>query len=96
LTISASEGSILFGVQLLFVYSIGQGLPFFATSLTLNSFLHHLPSVTRHMRIITSASGVVLIVLGILLLTDRFADLSNWFQAIGLGWDIDPETLYKK
>ena len=89
LSVSASEGSVLFGVQLLFAYSIGLGLPFLITSLALNTFLHHLPKVTRHMNIITTFSGVILVCIGLLLVTDRFTDLSNWFQAVGLGWDID-------
>lgn len=89
LSLATSEGSVVYGVQLLFTYSIGLGIPFLLTSLALNTFLHHLPKVTRHMGIITSMSGLILIVIGFLLLTDRFTDLSNWFQSIGLGWDID-------
>ena len=93
LSLSTSEGSVLFGIQLLLVYSIGLGLPFLLTSLALNSFLHHMPKVTRHMNIITTVSGVILISIGLLLVTDRFADLSRLFQSVGLGWDIDVSNL---
>ncbi len=93
LSVAASEGSVVFGVQLLFVYSIGLGIPFLVTSLALNSFIHHMPKVTRNMRLITIISGAVLILIGLLLLTDRFTDLANWFQAIGLGWDVDVEKI---
>ncbi len=96
LSIAATEGSLSFGIQLLFVYSIGLGIPFLITSMALNTFLHHLPKVTRHMKVITTISGLILIGVGVLLLTDRFTDLSNWFQSVGLGWDIDiSKTLAK-
>ena len=93
LSLAATEGAVLFGIQLLLVYSIGLGIPFLITSLALNTFLHHLPKVTRHMRIITTLSGAILIFIGILLVSDRFTDLSNWFQSVGLGWDIDISKL---
>ncbi|MDT8318467.1 MAG: cytochrome c biogenesis protein CcdA [bacterium] len=93
LSIATSEGSVLFGVELLFVYSIGLGIPFLITSLALNTFLHHMPKVTKHMRVITTISGLILIAIGLLLVTDRFAELSNLFQSMGLGWDIDISEL---
>jgi len=93
LSLATSEGSVLFGIQLLFVYSVGLGLPFLITSLALNTFLHHLPKVTRHMKIITTISGLILIGVGLLLVTDRFTDLTNFFQSMGLGWDIDISKL---
>lgn len=89
LSLSASEGSVIFGMELLFVYSIGLGIPFLITSLALNTFLHHLPRVTRHMRVITIFSGLILVGIGVLLVTDRFIELSNWFQSLGLGWYIN-------
>lgn len=93
LSIATSEGSVLFGVELLFVYSIGLGIPFLITSLALNTFLRHVPKVTKHMRVITTISGLILIAIGLLLVTDRFAELSNLFQSMGLGWDIDISDL---
>jgi len=93
LSLATSEGSVLFGIQLLFVYSVGLGLPFLITSLALNTFLHHLPKVTRHMKVITTISGVILVCVGLLLVTDRFTELTNLFQSMGLGWDIDLSKL---
>ncbi len=93
LSIATSEGSVLFGVELLLVYSIGLGIPFLITSLALNTFLRHVPKVTKHMRVITTISGLILIAIGLLLVTDRFTELSNLFQSMGLGWDIDISDL---
>ncbi|MBE9536235.1 MAG: sulfite exporter TauE/SafE family protein [Proteobacteria bacterium] len=96
LSLAATEGSLTFGIQLLFVYSIGLGIPFLITSMALNTFLHHMPKVTRHMKVITTFSGLILIAVGLLLITDRFTDLSNWFQSMGLGWDIDIKKMLEK
>lgn len=96
LSLAASEGSLMFGVQLLFVYSVGLGIPFLITSLALNSFIQHMPKVTRHMKLITIISGVILVCIGILLLTDRFTELSSWFQSVGLGWDVDVNKIISK
>ena len=45
------------------------------------------------MKLLTSLSGVILICVGLLLVTDRFTELANFFQSIGLGWDIDISDL---
>lgn len=90
LSLAATSGSVFFGVQLLLVYSLGLGLPFLLTSLALNRFLRTMPRVTRHMKLITSISGGILILVGLLLVTGHFTDLARWFQAAGLGWDLNP------
>jgi len=96
LSLAASEGSVSYGMQLLFVYSIGLALPFFITSVALNTFLTHLPKVTRHMRVVTTISGLIMIGLGVLLLTDNLDYLANLLQSVGLGWDIDVHELLGK
>lgn len=96
LSLAATEGSLTFGVQLLFVYSLGLGVPFLITSLALNTFIRHMPKVTRNMRLITNVSGIVLIIVGVLLLTDRFTILSSWFQSVGFGWDVDVKKIISK
>jgi len=60
------------GILLLSVYSLGLGLPFFIASLALNSFLAASRGIRKHLRTIEVASGVVLILFGILLVTDLF------------------------
>ncbi len=96
LSLAATEGSVSYGMQLLFVYSIGLALPFFITSVALNSFLQHLPKVTRHMRVVTTISGLIMIALGVLLLTDNLDYITNLLQSSGIGWDIDINKLIDK
>ncbi|HYQ95467.1 MAG TPA: cytochrome c biogenesis protein CcdA [Candidatus Eisenbacteria bacterium] len=75
------------GVILLSVYSLGLGVPFFLSSLALNSFLAASRKLRGQLRTIEVASGVVLILFGVLLVTDLFprfvSFLSRFLPAVG-------------
>ncbi|GBE06584.1 thiol:disulfide interchange protein DsbD precursor [bacterium BMS3Abin10] len=72
---AGSAGSVTYGAKLLSVYSLGLGIPFLLSSLALNTFLSHSRKLQRHMRVIMVISGLLLIVFGILLLTDMVTRL---------------------
>jgi cytochrome c-type biogenesis protein len=71
------------GTLLLVIYSLGLGVPFFATSLGINAFLKYYDRFRRYMRVVSFISGSFLIVMGILLFTNFFAvftgRLNAWF-----------------
>ena len=75
------------GVILLSVYSLGLGVPFFLSSLALNSFLAASRRIRGSLRTIEVASGVILILFGILLVTDLFprfvSFLSRFLPTVG-------------
>lgn len=77
LVYAGSKGSALYGFQLLSVYSLGMGIPFFLSALGINMFLTHTPKIAKHMRIIMIVSGLLLIIFGIMLLTDQIRALSR-------------------
>lgn len=70
------------GILLLAVYSMGLGIPFFLSSLAFNSFLSAFDWIKRFMRWITLISGVFLIVIGILFLTDTFRIINTFFNQL--------------
>lgn len=74
---AATSGTTLYGFKLLLVYSIGLGLPFFITSMAINTFLIHIQIVYRYMKSIMITSGLLLIAFGVLLLTDNLALISG-------------------
>jgi cytochrome c-type biogenesis protein len=76
---AASEGSTSYGLKLLSVYSIGLGLPFFLSSLALNTFLSYSNLLYRFMRIIMLLSGLLLIIFGIMLLSNKVREISRLF-----------------
>jgi cytochrome c-type biogenesis protein len=70
LLLAGTTGSAFYGFKLLLVYSAGLAIPFFITSLAMNSFLSHYSGIQKYMRVILILSGLLLIAFGVLLLTD--------------------------
>jgi len=70
------------GISLLLAYSLGMGLPFLACAMALNTFLNTFRRTARHMGVITKVGGGLLILVGILLLTDSFSYLSELFNQL--------------
>lgn len=66
------------GLLLLTAYSLGLGIPFFLTSLAINSFLATFKRIHPYMRVISVVSGAFLVVVGVLLYTDYLSILSNY------------------
>jgi cytochrome c-type biogenesis protein len=88
LLLASQAESMSYGIQLLAVYSLGLGIPFFLSSLALSVFLSYSRKVQRYMRIINIMSGILLIIVGILFLTDYFQVLSGylveWTESSGI------------
>lgn len=78
LTYGFSQDTMWAGVGLLSVYSLGLAVPFLVAALALDSFLQAFRRFRRWIPIVEKASGVLLVVLGLLLLTGRFTVLSGW------------------
>jgi cytochrome c-type biogenesis protein len=76
---AASEGSALYGMRLLFFYSLGLALPFFLSSLAINTFLSYSKIFYRFMRVIMLLSGLLLIIFGIMLLSNKVREISRFF-----------------
>jgi cytochrome c-type biogenesis protein len=79
---ASTTKSFTTGILLLTYYSIGLGIPFFLSSLAFNSFLSAFDKIKRYMRIITIISGLFLIGIGILFLTDTFKDINSYLDAL--------------
>jgi len=83
---ASTAGSVGSGVKLLTAYSLGLGIPFFITSLSINSFLAHFKKIQKYTRPIQIVSGIFLLAVGILIFTNYFSILSSYFQSWGIGW----------
>ena len=79
---AAQKGTTIYGVKLLLLYSIGLALPFFISSLAINSFLSHISIVYRYMRVIKILSGLLLIAFGVLLLTNAIGTISSFIPGL--------------
>jgi cytochrome c-type biogenesis protein len=74
---ASTAEDMLSGVLLLLFYSLGLGLPFFVCSLALNTFLAAFQKAHRYFGLFTKVGGALLIIVGVLLLTNSFALLSE-------------------
>ncbi|MDH4231451.1 MAG: cytochrome c biogenesis protein CcdA [Nitrospirota bacterium] len=86
LVYASSKASAVYGFKLLAVYSFGLALPFFLSSLMFNSFLSYSGKIRKYMRGIMIASGLLLIIFGILLLTNNVRQLTALFPDIGINF----------
>lgn len=78
LTYGMTQETMWAGVGLLSVYSLGLAVPFLIASLALDWFLQTFKRFRRWIPVVEKASGVLLIILGILLLTGQFTVLASW------------------
>jgi len=70
------------GILLLSSYSLGLAIPFFLTSLAVNSVLPYFKKLTAHLRLISIISGIFLIAIGLLLVTGYFNRLGLYLNKI--------------
>jgi len=77
---ASTSKNYMTGVYLLTVYSLGLGIPFFLSSLAFNAFLSAFDKIKRYMRWVTLISGIFLIIIGILFLTDTFREINIFFN----------------
>jgi cytochrome c-type biogenesis protein len=78
--IAATEG-MRAGV-LFFFYALGLGIPFIATALAFGWLTPLLRRMNRHLGLVSAISGIFLIVVGVLLLTNQFERLATYAPVI--------------
>lgn len=81
---ASSQASASYGFSLLSVYSLGLAIPFILATLTINLFLSYTRRIHRFMKVIMVVSGLILIVFGIMLLTNQMGQLSAIFPDLGV------------
>jgi cytochrome c-type biogenesis protein len=77
---ASQEDTLVKGILLLAVYSLGLAVPFLLTSLLMERFLKFYSRFRSHMHALEVASGGLLIGLGVLLVMGRFTLISSWLS----------------
>jgi cytochrome c-type biogenesis protein len=80
LAIAGAQNTIGQGVKLLAAYSLGLAIPFFAAALAINRFFAAFARIRKHYHIIELASGALLVIIGILIFTNRFTIIARTLQ----------------
>lgn len=80
LSISAGEGSPAYGGFLMFIYTTGMAIPFLLISVFSDLLLQQMKRISKYLGVVKIVSGCILIVMGILLMTDKLNTIIIWFQ----------------
>lgn len=72
LIVAGSQDTIYSGISLLAVYSAGLGIPFLIMSFFISSILEIMKQAKRIITIINKISGILLIIIGLLQIFDKF------------------------
>ena len=77
------QGTMGEGMLLLLVYALGLGIPFFLAAVAFNGVLAGTRLLRHRLRLIERTAGAVMLVVGVLLVSGRFAVLSNYLAGFG-------------
>lgn len=80
LAIAGSKSTVTEGITLLAVYSLGLGIPFLLTSLAINQFFTAAKRIRKHYHTVEVASGALLIVIGVLIVTGQLTIITRYLQ----------------
>jgi cytochrome c-type biogenesis protein len=78
LAYAGTLGKVNQGVVLLLIYSMGLGIPFLLVAFGLNRFLGVFDRIKKHLRLIEIVSGIILVILGVLVFTDKLIMLAGY------------------
>jgi cytochrome c-type biogenesis protein len=68
------------GMVFLAFYSLGIGIPFILSAVAISAFLSSFSRLKNYFRSIKIASGVILIIMGVLLITDKWTLLTSYLM----------------
>jgi cytochrome c-type biogenesis protein len=78
LAIAAGQDSVRQGVGLLFVYSLGLGIPFIVAAIAIRPFLSTMQRFRKHLATVEKLLGGFLVLTGVLFLTNSMTLIASW------------------
>lgn len=81
LLLAGSSNTVYSGIVLLFIYSMGLGIPFLAISLIITYSLRVVRKINRSLGILSLINGWILIGMGFLLFTGQLQKISAWLAS---------------
>ncbi len=87
LALGASQRTAGQAALLLAFYSLGLGIPFLMVGLAVDRMGAYLRRLHRYLRPIQIATGVLILIFGVLLFMDWLRVLGAWMTRLGVGWE---------
>ena len=82
LVVAANQDTMLKGILLLLAYSLGMAVPFLLTAALIEQFFGFFERIKPHFRKIEISAGAILILVGILMVFDRYRWLKYYLEQI--------------
>jgi cytochrome c-type biogenesis protein len=79
--VAGREASVGYGMFLLFIYTLGLGLPFVIAACAMNPFLRFLRSFRAHLGTVEKVTGAMLVATGFAFLSGGMATFAIWLQS---------------
>ncbi len=89
LSLAGTADTVQRGVGLLIAYSAGLGVPFLLSSIALSAFLGFFKRYRPFIPIVERTAGALLIIVGILVVTDYYVVLNSWALSLTPAWIIE-------
>jgi len=80
LDVASQRASVNEGILLLSIYSLGLAVPFLLTALAIDQFFIVFSKIRRSHHAIEIVSGLLMIVIGVLIFTNRFTIIAQWLS----------------
>ena len=77
LMLAANRGTVVEGIVMLLLYSLGLGIPFFISAILIEKLKGAFTFIKSHYKVINTICGVFLIVIGVLMVTGLFGKFLN-------------------
>lgn len=68
------------GILLLIMYSLGLAVPFILTALAIGNFSKQFKKFSKYLPVVSMLSGILMIIMGIMVFTNRMSVLSRYFN----------------
>lgn len=78
LVYAGTQDTVLKGISLLFLYSLGLGIPFLLTALAVNQFYQLTGKIKKYYHIIELVGGILLILMGVFIFSDNLSNISSY------------------
>lgn len=82
LTVASASETVGRGMVLLAAYSAGLAVPFLVAAWAVDGFLEWFRKFRRYLPWVMRASGALLVLVGVLLVTGQFTRLASWLQSL--------------
>ena len=89
LSLAGTAETVKRGIALLVAYSAGLGVPFLLSSIALGGFLKFFKRYRPFIPVVERAAGALLVIVGILVVTDYYVVLNSWAISLTPTWILE-------